>query len=449
MTGTIDQPGDLDLYRFKALKGQRLILEIQGRRLGTAIDSTIEVLDLQGNPIPRAVLRPVEETAVAFRDHTSGGRNIRLTQWSDFAEGDYVLMGRELTRIFELPRNPDDDSIMWGLGTARNKPGARVAFLETTPEHHPMAQAIYKVELHPPGATFPPGGVPPVTLYYRNDDGGPTCGKDSMLTFDPPANGEYLVRVSDVRGLGGPRFGYHLALRAPKPDFRISVSPENPNVPRGGTAVITVNAERLDGFDGPIDIAAEGLPPGVTASSTRIEPEVYAAELLLMADSTAPAFNPPTWRVKGVATANPSESQAITHTFDPGGPNAGWITVTPEPNLKVNFKPSKITIQPGQRVEMTLSVERGNSFQGRVPIDVRNLPRGVRVLNIGLNGVLVTETQTERSVFLCADPWVTPQERTFFAVGKCEAANTEHASAPIPLIIERPAPAATAQRRTP
>jgi hypothetical protein len=448
-SGAIAKPGDVDYFRFTAKKGHPLILETHGRRLGTAIDSAIEVLDLQGKSIPRAVLRPVEETAVAFRDHGSGGRNIRLTQWNDFAEGDFVLIGRELTRVFELPRNPDDDAVMWGMGTARNRPGERIAFLETTPEHHPLAQPIYKVELHPPGATFPPGGVPPVTLFYRNDDGGPGYGKDSKLTFDPPADGDYVVRVSDARSLGSSRSGYHLEVRPPRPDFELSVSPENPNVPRGGSTVVTVSAIRRDGFDGPIDVSVDGLPPGITATSTRIEAGVYAAELLISADATAPAFNPPSWKVTGVATLGSSANDVISHTIDPGGPNAGWITVTPEPNLKVRFEPEKVTIRPGQRIEMKLRVDRSPAFAGRVPFDVRNLPRGVRVLNIGLNGVLITEKQTERSIFIYAEPWAEPQERTFFAVGKCESANTEHASGPIPLVIEPPPPAVAAQRAAP
>ena len=98
-------------------------------------------------------------------------------------------------------------------------------------------------------------------------------------------------------------------------------------------------------------------------------------------------------------------------------------------------EPDRVEIRPGERVEVTFLVERGPAFTGRVPIDVRNLPRGVRVLNIGLNGVLVTEAQTERPVFLYAEPWVGPTERPFFAVGRAEAAGTEHASPPIPLVV--------------
>jgi len=59
----------------------------------------------------------------------------------------------------------------------------------------------------------------------------------------------------------------------------------------------------------------------------------------------------------------------------------------------------------------------------------------VRVLNIGLNGVLVTETQTERTVSLLAEPWAQPMVRRFYAVGKAESAGTEDSSPPIELVV--------------
>lgn len=120
---------------------------------------------------------------------------------------------------------------------------------------------------------------------------------------------------------------------------------------------------------------------------------------------------------------------------DPGGAAGGWIVVSPEPNLRVEAAPSRLRIQPGQEVTMSLTVKRAPQFAGRVPIEIRNLPQGVRVLNVGLNGVLITETQTERTISLYAEPWATATERPFYAVGKAEAAGTEHSSAPIDLIV--------------
>ena len=57
-----------------------------------------------------------------------------------------------------------------------------------------------------------------------------------------------------------------------------------------------------------------------------------------------------------------------------------------------------------------VDIERRGKFAGRVPLEVRGLPHGVRVLNIGLNGILITERETSREVVLYAEPWVKPME---------------------------------------
>jgi hypothetical protein len=432
-SGRIGHDGDIDFYRFRASKGETIVIELYGRRLGSPIDSAIEVLDAQGKPIPRAVLRPVDQTEVAFRDHPSSAPGIRLTHWDNLAINDYLLFGRELARIRELPRNPDDDCQFWP------QQGQRLGWLETTPEQHPMGQPMYKVEIHPPGTVFPPSGVPATTLTYQNDDGGPSMGKDSRVTFRAPADGAYLVRVEDVRGLGGRDSYYHLVLRRLNPSFQVVLGTENPNIPRGGTLLVGVTVMRRDGFDSPLEVVAEALPMGITATPAVIDGDEQSGLLALTVDASAPAFSPPTWRIVARAIAHSATSQSSPplqrQEIDPGGPDGGWITVTPAANLKVSARPGRVVVHPGQRVSMTLAVERAPAFSGRVPIDVRNLPQGVRVLNIGLNGVLITEKQLERTVFLLAESWVRPMTRPFYAVGKAESAGTEDSSPPIELVI--------------
>jgi hypothetical protein len=433
VSGRIGVDGDVDFYRFRAAKGEAVIVEVFGRRLGSPVDSIIEVLDARGRPIPRAVLRPVDQTEVAFRDHPSTTTQIRLTHWDSLAVNDYLWFGRELVRIRALPRNPDDDCVFWGQS------GQRIGWLETTPEQHPMGQLMYKVEIHPPGTRFPPGGVPTTTLTYRNDDGGPSFAKDSRVTFVAPADGDYLVRVEDVRGLGGEDHGYHLVLRRPRPSFQVSLDTENPNIPRGGTALVGLNLLRRDGFDGPVEVVAEGLPLGVTATKAVINTDELGGVLALSADASAPANSPPTWRVvaREIVPHHGSSGAVPRHlAIDPGGPSGGRITVTPVTNLKVQARPKRVVIRPGERVSMTLAVQRSPAFKGRVPIEVQNLPQGVRVLNIGLNGVLITESQAERSVFLQAEPWAQPMVRPFYAVAKAESAGTEDSSPPIELVVE-------------
>jgi hypothetical protein len=86
---------------------------------------------------------------------------------------------------------------------------------------------------------------------------------------------------------------------------------------------------------------------------------------------------------------------------------------------------------------MLVKVERRNGFKGRIPLDVQGLPHGVRVLHIGLNGILVTERDTEREVFLYAEPWVKPMERPFVVQASREGKGTIHAAQSVLLRVEK------------
>ena len=86
---------------------------------------------------------------------------------------------------------------------------------------------------------------------------------------------------------------------------------------------------------------------------------------------------------------------------------------------------------------MLVKVERRNGFKGRIPLDVLGLPHGVRVLHIGLNGILVTERDTEREVFLYAEPWVKPMEHPFVVLANREDKKTQHAAKSVLLKIEK------------
>src|SRR5262249_20868745 len=204
-----------------------------------------------------------------------------LESWNELAIDDYLYVNGELVRIFELPRNPDDDCQFYQVA------GQRVGFLDTTPAFHSLGTPMYKVEFHPPGSTFPPNGNPVFTLFYRRAEGGPGCGKDSGVFFDARAEGVYQVRVSDARGSGGPNHAYRVTVRPPRPDFSVSFKPTAPSVWKGGAIPVSVTATRLDGFDGPIRLELQGLPPGFHAPATFIEGNQTTTAFALFAEADA------------------------------------------------------------------------------------------------------------------------------------------------------------------
>jgi WD40 repeat protein len=412
--GRIATPGAADTWKFPAKKGQRLIVEVQARRLGAPLDSRIEILDAKGQPVPRAVLRCLARVYTTFRDHDSASPGIRLETWNELAMNDYVLLGNEVLRIKALPRNPDDDCQFFSVA------GQRVGYFGTTPTHHSLGSPIYKLAVHPPGTTFPPNGLPVVTLYYQNDDGGPGFGKDSHLFFDPPADGEYQVRLTDARGQGGSGYGYRLTVRPPRPSFQVRFNPTAPNVWKGGAVPVTVTADRIDGYDGPIAVRLDNLPPGFSAPATTVPAGETTTAFALWANADAP--KPAKAPLKLVARAVIDGTEVVREV-------TGGVPEIQEPgDIVMTTEQTEVTLKPGQEVRVTAKIERRNGFAGRVPLDVRGLPHGVRVLDVGLNGILVTEMDVTRTFVIYCEPWVEPIEHPFVVLARREGKNTEHAA---------------------
>jgi hypothetical protein len=417
---------DADCYRFHARKGEALVLEVAARRLGSPLDSFVEVLDEAGRPVERATLRCVAQTVITLSDRDSASRGLRLLAWADLRVNDLVYINGEVLRISALPRGPDDDCVFDGFR------GQRIGLLDTTPHGLSVETPVYKVRVYPPGRTFPLNGMPVFHLKTQNDDGGPLYGKDSRMTFVPPADGEYVARIRDVREQEGERYAYRLAIHPPRPDYRLTLSPEHPNVPRGAAVPVEVTAERYDGFDGEIEVHMEGLPAGLTASPARINAGETSATLAVTAAPDAPPLDLAAAKARLVGRAVIG-GQEVVRTVEPDN---GYRLVTPlsPADLSVAVEPGELMLPPGGQVVARVRIERRHGFGGRVPIEVRNLPDGVRVLDVGLNGVLVTESETTRQFTLYAEPWTRPQTRPLYAVGTIESDPPTQVAAP-PLVL--------------
>jgi hypothetical protein len=420
---------DEDYFRFHAKKGQSLDIQVAADRLGSRLDSVIEVLDTQGNPIPRATVRCQNQTMTTLSDRDSRTTGIRLVSTSGLHEGDYLMIGDELDRIAVIPDQPDADIETEGSG------GLRIAFLGTSPDVHAVNTPAYRAEILPADAKFPPNGLPVFHLTWRNDDGGPGYGADSRLDFVAAADGDYILHVKDVRDLEGPDHAYRISIRDANPDYRLEADPDNPNIPQGGSIPISVRADRLPGYEGPIEIQVQGLPPGVTAGRATIPAGQTSTVVVLSAGANASAGALPL-PIKIVGHASMA-GRDLVRVANAGAP-LQLASVIPPPDVLVTAEPTQLAIQPGKSVTVTLHVQRQNGFKGRVPCSIENLPPGVRVVNVGLNGVLVTESQSSRTFTLRAEDWAKPITQPFYVVGRVESNSpTMHPSAPIRLQVSK------------
>ncbi|HEY6391912.1 MAG TPA: hypothetical protein VIX89_11585 [Bryobacteraceae bacterium] len=405
INGRIDGPVQ-NLYRFHARQAEKLVIEVNARRLGSDLDSFVEVLDANGHPIERATVRSVAETSTSLSERDSNSRDIRFAGRAGFAVGDYVMIGGEIVRIDSIPDSPDSDVSMDSFG------GQRIAYFDTSTEAHAIDKPIYKVQIHPPGSKFTPNGLPLVRLYYQNDDGGPGFGKDSVVHFTAPSDGDYLVAIRDVRGVGGENFAYRLTIRQPRPDFRLTVNPRNPNVPVGGTIPVTVTAFRMDGFDGSIGVTVENLPAGLSAGGGVIAPGQVFTTVLLSATQDAQLPSAVPLRVLGRA-------QNLTHIANPDDP-LKLIALMPKADVRMTAQTKVVELEAGKTAEIAVAVERQNGFGGRVPVAVMHLPPRVKLVDIGLNGVLINETENRRTFTIEALPNAEPIEQLIYVGGIVE-----------------------------
>ncbi len=420
INGTVSKPR---FYRFHARQGEKLILETNARRLGSELDSVLDLFESSGNAVERATVRSVYETSVTLSERDSASRGIRLQAWNGMQTGDYVMAGGEIIRIQALPNGPDEDVLFESFG------GQRLAFFDTSPEAHAVDKPVYKVQVHPPGTKFAPNGLPVVRLFYRNDDGGSGYGKDSVIHFVAPAEGDYIVRIQDVRGDSAGSYPFRLTLRPPRPDFRLTVNPRNPNVPVGGSVPVTVTALRSDEFDGPINIEVRDLPAGLLATRGVIAAHQVSTTILLTAGTNARLERASPFQVRG--TAGPLEHWASPED------KLKLIALAPPPDITTTAETRVVELEPGGKAEVAVRVQRNNGFAGRVPIEVRNLPPRVFVPGVGLNGVLINEDETHRTFTIHALPNAEPVEQLIYLSGAIETRSIQQNSyaAPTPVLL--------------
>src|SRR4051812_12509591 len=246
---------DADLFRFDAKMGQMWVIETLAAQRGSPADTRIEVLWPDGKPVERLQLQALRDSAVTFRGIDSGTTDCRVDNWEEMELNEFLYLQGEVVKIFRMPQGPDSGFLFYSSA------GKRRAFFDTTSTAHALDEPCYVVEPHPPGAKLVANGLPVFHLNYANDDDGERkLGNDSKLFFTPPRDGSYLVRVSDSRGYSGERFTYRLLVREAKPDFNVSLGGANPTINPGSGQSFSLTADRIDGFEGEINVEITGLP---------------------------------------------------------------------------------------------------------------------------------------------------------------------------------------------
>lgn len=437
---------DADVFRFSAKAGEHWVFETNAARAKSPIDTRIEVLDTEGKPIPRVQLQAVRDSYVTFRGINSDTRDCRVHNWEEMDLNQYLYLNGEVVKLWLWPRGPDSGFQFYP------QRGNRVTFFDTTASSHPVHEPCYIVEAHPPGKKLIPNGLPVFPVFYENDDDAKRqLGSDSRLNFTVPRDGDYLVRITDVRSFHGADFKYELTARPSQPDFTVRVEGNNPSINAGNGKEFRVVADRKDGFNGEIRINIDGLPPGYNVSTPLViesGQDIAYGTINSVSDAAAPtAENSKTSKLTATAVINGKEvakdagtlgeikradAAKILVAIGPDASSGAELTV-PKFGAKNALE---LTIAPGETITAQVHIQRKGDFNGRIGFEAisHNLPHGIIVDNVGLSGLLIVEGTTHRQFFLTAAKWVPEQTRLFFLRSREEGGQT---SWPILLHVRR------------
>lgn len=211
-------------------------------------------------------------------------------------------------------------------------------------------------------------------------------GKEPLLVFTPPDDGDYLVRVRDLNSKGGDSFVYFIEADYARPDFTLKCDPDKAMIGPGSSAAWYVQVSRTNGFAGPVQIEVHGMPKEVSASSLTIPPTMTQGVIVLTAspNATHAAANVEvigTAKIKMPDGREHTVSRKVTPTqeiYFPGGGRGLFdvkmhtVAVTdPSDILKVEVSTTNISLKPGQEVKIDVIVHRRPDYDKGVSLDVQ------------------------------------------------------------------------------
>lgn len=229
-----------------------------------------------------------------------------------------------------------------------------------------------------------------------------TASPDAGFRFVAPATSTYRVRLHDLyfETRGDPRLIYRLSIRQEQPDFRLVAlaefpngGPQNPSpwtnlLRKGGTDMLTVLADRRDGFNGEIELAVAGLPEGVECAGGVLGPGQSRTVLVLTSSEEATDWAG-TIRVVGTAqlgdqsVSREARPAAILHASanQPAPARLARdlaLAVAQQAPLKVTASPAEVTLVQGYQLPVAIHAARRGELKGPINLTALGLPPNVQ-----------------------------------------------------------------------
>ncbi|MEQ2007360.1 MAG: hypothetical protein ABMA26_11230 [Limisphaerales bacterium] len=165
-------------------------------------------------------------------------------------------------------------------------------------------------------------------------------GSDPKLGWNAPADGTFVVAITDMYGKGGWDHVYRIEHVASPPHFTATIPTHAFFVENGKTNEIKVTLARNEGFKEKLTLSVKGLPDGVTARPAAVPDKSGEVKVELIASADAKAASGPIEILLSAPEVRPPLSRAATFSLR-GGETRGdrlindghvaWLTVANKP----------------------------------------------------------------------------------------------------------------------
>jgi hypothetical protein len=429
LNGILAKPGEVDRFRVKVKKGDRLRLRVYAASLGSPLDPTLSIRkvgetqpEITGDDasgmglLDRDIVGPRPRSGTCLKDSLDPS-----VLWESKSDGDYLIEvgandGAGPAGVYRVEITPPPDAVFtvlytrdlntwsehtgytglavpqgnrwavnvslpFGQGTTFKgdmeivahglPPGVTLGNTRISGAEHAARVAASRLADWPvefiAGPDAKPGGAV-ITLDVRSTDPAKKIETASMqwLPFLNSSGGDAWRTVKTER--------YIMAVTDPAP---FSIELQAPTVPlvRGGELAIPVKLTRRPGFDEPVDFVCDNAPVGVSYQPEEtIASDRADAVLRVSAKSTAQIGTAPL-SVVAFTRRHSATSHGGTGNLRVSAPIIP-ITVA-EPYLDLRSDP--VSVRRHGSVPYHWTVTMKTSFEGEAEVKLLGLPKGVTV----------------------------------------------------------------------
>jgi len=312
--GRIDHPGDVDCFTFNAKSGQKLVMDVQARRLESPLDAILTLLDDQGRKLAQVddtvdpewpLLTHHADPKLTFTFSQTGKYTLRLRDVQGKGGPEYAY------RVLIATPKPDFALRVTPDHVALGKGDSAVLTVSAIRKDGFIGAIDVAVDGLPEGYVAKPTTIAPGQEKTVLTVTAPTDAKPGTV-LTPTVTGTARILI-DSTNPPGREVEIHPALPAetlmqafaytqvlPTQELLIAVTQSQTfvlawaqpqakvvEVPRGGQVELKVKVTREQGVVGPVGLKAVGLPGGIIVKYVSVEPDKTEATLTIAAQPRA------------------------------------------------------------------------------------------------------------------------------------------------------------------